>query len=539
VPSETYRFRVHDPTGPDGLVGSTVGSTVDSTVEAASGGPTAGESAATWRISACYLIGTDGRPTRGAWKQERDSIYCRAANDTPLGIALLVDTGSAGRLVLQTCFLPARERPYELFLEIARWTIKQFIEESETWQMWNPAIAKESIELWDRAREAFREALRSDDPLEGERLARRAIAFGLDAGEALAQRHAEHLVSRRFRRKRPSATTLGVCIDPETPPTPASIAAARRFDMVAVRTPWRSIERKPGTRDFSAVDRWVEWCMKEKKAFVLGPLADFGTTDGEPHALPQHVLALRGDPQRFREALWNQVRAVVARYSGATPLFVAVSGTNCAGWHDEGIDRMVELTRTAVVAVRDVAKSARVIVEIQSPGAEHWKGTRGSAWPTSFLQGIVAANLNLAAAGIRFTQGGDADPVRDLMSTAALLDGFLGRDLPIFVTGFGVPSRDGDTALAQSRGVWRGGSSTGDVAHWSPSSQARWGGSFLTIALARAFVEGVWWSRLQDVRNGPSDGVLDADGNPKPVLARLLEIRQSLEQLSRPAGAAP
>jgi hypothetical protein len=102
-----------------------------------------------------------------------------------------------------------------------------------------------------------------------------------------------------------------------------------------------------------------------------------------------------------------------------------------------------------------------------------------------------------------------------------------------------VPSRDGDTALAQSRGVWRGGSSTGDVAHWSPSSQARWGGSFLTIALARAFVEGVWWSRLQDVRNGPSDGVLDADGNPKPVLARLLEIRQSLEQLSRPAGAAP
>ncbi|MFN9077794.1 MAG: hypothetical protein ACK5WX_10265, partial [bacterium] len=72
-----------------------------------------------------------------------------------------------------------------------------------------------------------------------------------------------------------------------------------------------------------------------------------------------------------------------------------------------------------------------------------------------------------------------------------------------------------------------------------PDTQARWGSSFLTVALARTFIEGAWWSRLQDVRGGPSDGVIDADGNPKPVLAKLLEIRQRLEADARARRVAP
>ena len=518
-----HQFRIHDPRGPDGLLQPATGA-------AGSG---------VWSISSCYLVGTDGRPARGAWKQSGDSIYAKPANDTPIGLALLVDVGAGGRLVLQTCFLPAREKPYDLFLEIARWMIKQFVEECETWQMWNPAIAKEAIELWESARTTFREALRCDDPLAAERLARRTIAFGLDAGEALALRHAGHLVARRFRRKAVSSTTLGVCVDPATPPNPASMAAAKRFDVIALRTPWTLIERTPGKRDFSAVDAWVSWCVKERKALVLGPLVDFGTVDGMPTELPAHVLAARGDAKKFREFVWGQTRALAERYGAATPLFIATSGANCAGWHDEGIDRMVDLTRTAIVAVRDVARAARVVVELQSPGAEGWRGERGSAWPTSFLQGLVAANLNLTAAGVRFRQGAGGDPARDLMTTAGLLDGYVGRELPIFVTGFGVPSSTDGSRAALERGVWRGRTADDAMPAWTAETQARWGGSFFTLALARTFIEGAWWSRLQDARGGPSDGVIDADGHPKPVLARLLEIRQRLDKDAQAARSAP
>jgi hypothetical protein len=526
-----HRFRIHDPAGPDRLLPPSAAATPS---VADPNGSTDGR----WSISSCYLIGTDGRPARGAWKQVGDTIYAKPANDTPIGLALLVDAGAGGRVVLQTCFLPAREQPYDLFLEIARWMIKQFVEECETWQMWNPVIAGEAIELWDSARETFREALRCEEPLEAELLARRAIAFGLDAGEALALRHAGYLLSRRARRKALSSTTLGVCVDPVSPPGPRSVEAARRFDVIALRTPWSLIERKEGARDFSAVDAWAAWCAKEKKPVVLGPIIDFGTSGGSPNALPAHALKARGDAKRFRELVWNQARAIAERYGATTPLFIVTSGANCAGWHEEGIERMVDLTRTAIVAVRDVVRGARVVVELQSPGAEEWRGTKGTAWPTSFLQGLVAANLSLTAAGVRFTQGGGADPVRDLMTTASLLDGYVGREVPIFVTGFGVPGAADGSRAALERGVWRGRASDDSMPAWSPESQARWGASFLSIALARTFVEGAWWSRLQDVRGGPSDGVIDVDGNPKPVLARLLEIRQRLERDAKAQKAA-
>jgi hypothetical protein len=529
-----HQFRVHDPLGPDPHAPAARGE----------GGQLQ------WDLSSCHLLGPDGRPARGAFKQVNGSIYARPANDTPIGLALVVDVGPRGRMMLQTCFLPARERPYELFLEIARWLIKQFVEDCETWQMWNPALAQDAIELWERARASFREALRCDDPVEAERLARRAVADGLDAGEALAVHHADHLVSRRARRKAVSATTLGVCIDPAVAPNAASVAALRRFDVACVRTPWRLIEPVEGKLDFAPIDAWVKSCLAERKPIVLGPFVDFGTTDGEPHALPQHVLAARSDAKRMRELVWAHVRALAARYARTTPLVIAASGANCAGWHDEGIDRMVDLTRTAVAAVRDVAREAKVIVELQSPAAESWRGTKGTAWPTSFLQRLVAENLNLAAAGVRIVQGASGDPVRDLMTTAGLLDGYVGRELPVFVTGFGVPSADDGSAMSFARGVWTprrvGAAGAGAVAvapadpphddappKWSLRTQAEWGGALFSIVLARTFLEGAWWSRLQDAPTGPRDGVLDAQGQPKPVFARLLALRERIERDAR------
>lgn len=493
-------FRVHDPQG--------------LRLAAAEGAPR-------WDLRSAYIFGPDGRPTRGAIEVVDGEIACRASADGPIGIALLVDTEQAGRIVLQTCFLPPRDEPYELFLEIARWLIKQFVEECETWQMWNPALSGDAFTRWDAARDAFREALRQTDPLEAERLARRSIRLGIDAGESMTVRHASNLLARRFLRKAPTTTTLGVGVDPSVPPNATSMAAAKLFDIIALRTPWKLIEPAAGRYDFAAIDAWVKWAAAERKVLVLGPLVDFGTTDGAPNELPPHALAARGDAQRFRALVWTQVRAVVSRYQNITPIFVAASGSNCAGWHEEGIDRMIELTRTAVVAVREVKRDARVVVEIQSPGAESWRGARGGSWPTAFLQKLVTENLALTAAGVRITQGGSADPVRELMTIGGMLDGYIGRELSIFVTGFGVPSAS-TSAQDDARGVWRSGSG------WTPDRQADWAESLFKIALARSFVEGAWWSRLQDAPGGASDGLIDVRGKPKPALERLLGLRRDL-----------
>ena len=482
-----------------------------------------------WDLRSAFLVGDNGRPIRGSIESQGDSICCNASGDVPLGISLLVDVPSAGRIVLQTCFLPQRAQPYDLFLEIARWLIKQFVEECETWQMWNPALSGPAFEYWESARETFRSAMRCDDPLDAERLALQSIASGIQAGECMTLRHADHLLGHRHRRKAASSTTLGVTVDPRTPPTAANTAAAKQFDVIALATPWKVIEPNAGKYDFTGLDAWVKWAASERKALVMGPLIDFTTSDGQPTELPAHALAARKDTKKMKELVWAQVQAVVSRYHNSTPLFVAVSGANCAGWSDDsagdGLERMVEFTRTAVVAVRDVKKTARVVVEIQSPGAESWRGAKGTSWPTSFLQRLVAENLSLAAAGVRFCQGGSNDPMRELMTIGSLLDGYIGRELSIFITGFGIPSASSAAEL-ERRGSWHGAA--------SPQTQAEWGSAFMRVALARSFVEGAWWSRLQDVAAGPSDGVVDAAGKVKPVLAELLAVRQSMMQ---PTGA--
>jgi hypothetical protein len=488
------RFRVHDPTGPDGT-----------------------GSNGSWSLRCAYLVGPDGRPAPGRVSVEGGHIACVAERDQPVGLALLVDAGAAGRVVLQTCFLPAQEEPYDLFIEIARWLIKAFILQSESWQMWNPQLSGEALHQWDIAREAFRGALRANDPVEAERLARTAVATGVGAAERLAERHSHFLFVRRFAKKGPAIGACGVCVDPSVTPRGAAVAVAKQFGVIALRTPWRRIEAKPGKLDFGAVDAWVQWAHAEKRPVVLGPLIDFGPSEhGGACGIPDHVMALHGEPKRFREAIWHFARAVAERYRAVTPFFVSVSGANLPAWRNDGIERMIELCRTATAAVRDARRDAKPILEIQSPGAEHWCGAKGAAWPTSFLQRVVGENLGFFAAGVRVVEGLGQDPAREFLTIADLLDGYLGRELPVFVSGFGVPS-SGDGGQG---GCWRG--------PWTPESQARWGAEMLKISLARKWIEGAWWSRLQDTAQA-TDGLLDRDGRPKPVLESLVRIRTRLE----------
>lgn len=490
-----HRFRVHDPLGPDG-----------STPE--------------WKPMWAFLLDADGRTTRGAIRREGDCVVCVAEGTRHVALGLLGRVGATGgdageRLVVQTCLLPAREEPYELFVEVARWVIKQWLERCEKWQMWRPALSSDSAAIWEEARTRFRAALRSDDPREAERLAREAVQLGLEACELLARRHAEFLLGQRFRRKAASPATLGVCIDPSLPPTPAACAAAKQFDILVIRTPWREIEVAEGKRDFSRVDAWIQWAASQQKFVVLGPIVDFSLRDGKPVALPAHAVSALRDAKRFRELVYAHATAVVSRYP-RVGLVIAASGANLPGWAPVGLEQMFDWLRTAVVSTRNIKPAPKVVVELLSPSGDDWGGTAGAAWPIAFVQRMVSEHLPVAATGLRIVEGAHADSVRDLLSTASMLDAYGGHEMKVLVSGFGTVSTGG----SDPRGARRSGP--------SESTQAAWGRSLLEIALGRPFIEGAWWARLQDAPGGPTDGVIDASGRPKPVLAALMDLRRRI-----------
>ena len=81
------------------------------------------------------MIGPDDVAIRGELTFEDGLIECTKRANHSVGLCLPYDAGPLGRLMLQTCLLPDRDKPYLLSMEVARHRIKTFIAKSEEWQM--------------------------------------------------------------------------------------------------------------------------------------------------------------------------------------------------------------------------------------------------------------------------------------------------------------------------------------------------------------------------------------------------------------------
>ena len=67
-----------------------------------------------------HILGQDNIALTGRVRIEGDEIVCEADPNQAVALCLQVDAGEVGVLLLQTCLLPRRERPYLLSLELAR-----------------------------------------------------------------------------------------------------------------------------------------------------------------------------------------------------------------------------------------------------------------------------------------------------------------------------------------------------------------------------------------------------------------------------------
>ena len=90
-----------------------------------------------WPLINAHLLGRDDQPVRGKVAFKDGRVVCRPTGGESTALCLQHDAGSMGRLMLQTCLLPERQRPYNLSIELARYRIKTFIAKSEEWQMFD------------------------------------------------------------------------------------------------------------------------------------------------------------------------------------------------------------------------------------------------------------------------------------------------------------------------------------------------------------------------------------------------------------------
>ncbi|MCH7797945.1 MAG: endo-1,4-beta-xylanase [Planctomycetes bacterium] len=464
-----------------------------------------------------YLLGPGDVPIPGAIKFKDGHVVCRPKTAQTAGLCLQWDAGAMGCIMLQTCLLPDRDRPYDLVIELARHRIKMFIAKSEEWQMFDLGPEHRAVRQWEEVRGLFSKALIVEDPVEASRISSAALIGAVEATERLALAHAEILLHWRFGNRPASSRTLGVRVHPRRDTSALREIVKRDFDLLVLPVAWNELEIEEGRFDWDPLDRWVTWASREKIPIVLGPLLDFSKT-----TLPKWMYVWQHDYSTCRDLVYEQVEQVVHRYRNSVAIWNIASGLNVNDNFQFTAEQMLDLARMANLIARQARKGSRTMLELVQPFGEHCAVNHQSVPPVTFMDRVIQEGIRVDCIGLQllFGQKDSGRSSRDLMQISDIIDRYLVLDMPVVISAFGVPSRQVD----EDGGFWH--------KPWSSDAQSRWMSRVFAMAMSKPFVETLIWTDLYDHDGSilPAGGLVSDSGHPKPVLKRLVDTRRRLRK---------
>lgn len=468
-----------------------------------------------------HLIGQDDIPTAGEINFEGGLINCqrRSADSTALAVLYSLETG--GRLLLQTCLLPMRERPYLLSLELARHRIKQFLVKLEDWLLYNLEPSHPVMALWEDARQVFTQAtiLESTDPVEADRLARQALERAFTASEQLALMHADILLAKRFASGMMPNAPLGCIVHQSKFAEPLTKVLAQSFDFFSIPIRWREVEPEEGEYDWSRLDRWMEWAAGTRFPVVAGPIIDF-----RKHSVPEWLYVWEHDYDTTHDLLHEHIETIVRRYKSVVSVWSVASSLHINENFTLAYDQLMDLTRMALALVKQLHTGARTMIEITELFGEYFAGNPRSVPPAAYADVLAQSGFKLDMIGLSLPFGSDrpGKASRDLLQISSLLDRYLALDLPVVVSGIGVPSGPHRSDRPEAGGFWR--------RPWSVETQSDCLSKLVAIALSKPFISSVAIQEFYDHPGSeiPGSGLITATGRAKPALARMADARREI-----------
>ncbi|MFG0329631.1 MAG: endo-1,4-beta-xylanase [Phycisphaerales bacterium] len=473
--------------------------------------------AAEWPLQHAHLLGPDDIGVQGEIHFEPGRILCEKRSADAAALALMVDAGAPGRLILQTCLLPDRDEPYLLSLELARHRLKTFLVKLEDWLLFELSVEHPVIRGWNQARETFTEAIvvERSDPAKADRLARKALEEAIDASERLAMMHADLLLKKRTLNRAASDGDLGCQVHQTQFAEPLAKLVAQTFDFISMPIRWREVEPEEGEYDWSKFDRWAEWAATQKVPVVVGPLIDF-----RPLSVPDWLYVWEHDYDTTHDLLHEHIETVVNRYKHVATIWNVASSLHINKSFTLAYDQLMDLTRMATSLIRSLHPSAKTMIEITEPFGEYFAANPKSVPPIVYAETIAQSGYKLDLIGVSFLQGGHrlGQGSRDLMQFSALLDKLLYLELPVVISGLGAPSHRpklDDRAGPDPAGYWH--------AAWSPAQQSEWLAKAAAIGLSKPFIESICIHELFDHQAAEllGAGLITGSGRAKPALQQM------------------
>jgi GH35 family endo-1,4-beta-xylanase len=475
-----------------------------------------GEIVDDFALCGAYLFGTDGIAIRRAEITFKGGVItCKRPNLETAGLALLWSIDGFGKVLLPTTCLPERGRVYNLNVEMARARLMQVVNKREDWLFFNSVAGLEDISK--EARDLFIEAVQniSDSPL-ASKLADESLKQAAVFSEKLALKQAELLFEARGKSQGFGRRCLGCRVEPEQTTNSKYLAKLTElFGFVTVPVNWAQVESHKGTYDFSTVDACINALGKKKLAICAGPLLCFSE-----EYLPKWLLRSGVGFEKVREAAYQFVSRVAARYSGSVHAWRVISGLNALNHFAFSFEQILEMTRVASLAVRQRSDRAVKVVEITNPWGEYYATMPNTIPPLVYIDMVVQSGINFDAFGVqmRFGKNQAGMHLRDMMQISAVLDYFGAVGKPLYITEVEVPSQDGTGAQEpEVAGIWH--------QKWDEVRQGQWVEQFYKIALSKPFVDTVTYSNLADTQ----DSTIANSG----LLTNRLEAKKSFLALKK------
>ncbi len=472
-------------------------------------------------LCGAYMFGGDGIAIRRAQITFKDGIVeCEKPSGETAGLALLWPINGFGRVLLPTTFLPEREQPYNLNVEIARAKLMQIINKREDWSFFNQL---ESLEDFAKeAQDLFIQAVQniSDAPLAAE-LADKSLEKAIVLSEKLAEKQAETLFEARSKSHGFGRGCLCCQIDTERITNPKYLEKLLKlFGSVIIPINWAQIESHKGTYDYSAVDACIEAIGKKRLTIGAGPLLCFSK-----EYLPKWLLRSGTEFEKIREAAYQFVLNTATRYSGSIHAWRVIRGLNVFNHFGFSFEQVLEMTRAANMAVKQGSDRALKIVEISNLWGEYYATVPNTIPPLVYVDMVIQSGISFDAFGLamQFGKNQAGMHVRDMMQISAGLDYFSLVAKPLCITEVEVPSEDGSGLYdGEVAGVWH--------EKWDQSRQGQWIEQFYKIALSKPFVDMVGYSNLADTDDSTiaNSGLLTAEQEPKASFQAMSKLRSAI-----------
>lgn len=479
------------------------------------------------RLSRAYIAGLDDSPTVGRTLRTGAGIVVERAESGSGSFAIPWPAPTQGDWLLQTSTLMERERPYQLETELARGTVYRLRDQLAQWQTLGLQASDGVLAAVADATRLFSRAAVTQgvDGASAAAWGRMAIEVAAEGSCRLADLYAEQALALRAPDGQRLSTLLGVRLGPKAPRGVRARRLAEAFNLAVVPCPWGAVEPVEGRRDWTSIDKPLEWARASGLRVCLGPLLDF-----DDRRIPDWGYLWEGDFSTLSSLMLSHVRATVQRYRGRVQLWHLAAKVNRDRVLSLSDEQRLKLVANAVGVVRQLDPSAPVVVGVEQPWGEYRGARQSDLAPIDFADALERADLGIAGFDLEMNVGyrPHGTELRNPLAFSRLVDFWNVRlESPLMVTITFPSGADEDPGADPRQSVVASMTSPGLL---TPELQADWARRRAPMLLAKNAVQVLVWG--QEADHGPHalphGGLFDNLKLEKPALGVLADLRKRL-----------